>query len=80
VYIWATERSQRHPDRPAWPLIAWLVAALVMFHLLLDLFYWRRLSVWTVHFAIRCAALVGILVLAIRERKREAEEIISSHR
>jgi len=65
VYIWAITGWRRRPVRP---LIVWPLVALLTFHLLLDLVYWRR-PAWTIHFAIQCAALFFVLVLAIRGRK-----------
>jgi len=66
VAIWEILRGGA--SRRFWPLIGWLLAANVAFHLLVDFVYWRR-PAWTIHFAIQCAALCGMLVLLLRGRK-----------
>lgn len=72
AYIWATVRVRRRSIRPSWLLMVWPLVALLAFRLVLDLLYWRR-PIWTIHFAIQCAALLFVLALAVRGRRKPAQ-------
>jgi hypothetical protein len=65
VCMWPILRWRRPSTRPMLPLLLWLLVAMLTSGVLLDLVRWR-LSGLTIHFVIHCAALSGVLALAMR--------------
>ena len=69
----ANLRRRRLSDSSIRLLIFWPAAAVVVCSALLALVHWGQPE-WTVHIAIRCAGLCGVLVLAIRRCRRDGSK------